>query len=222
MGKISLDGYRKQWPRVGGVLAMALGGTLTLNGKRLSKAQLLSALNLGALFVHQYEEYVDPGWFPGQFNHGVLKSDQPRNYPLNQATALCVNTVFAYPFYIAPVLFPKKKWVGLAPAFFGMGQAVGHGIVFPRIAGDKYSPGFLASFFLHIPIGVAYIGALKATDGITRSDVVKGVVYTVAFAVVAIGGPNVLGSNKNSPYAFTRAQMGPHDVEATEEPPVAG
>ena len=63
--------------------------------------------------------------------------------------------------------------------------------------------------------------ALKATDGITRSDVVKGAVYTVGFAAVAIGGPNVLGSNKNSPYAFTRAQMGPHDVEATEEPPVA-
>ena len=28
--------------------------------------------------------------------HGVLKSDQPRNYPLNKTTALCVNTVFAY------------------------------------------------------------------------------------------------------------------------------
>jgi hypothetical protein len=65
---------------------MALGGMLTLNAKRLSKTQLLSALDLGALFVHQYEEYVDPGWFPGPFNHGVLKSDQPRNYPLNQST----------------------------------------------------------------------------------------------------------------------------------------
>ena len=25
MAKIPLDGYRKQWPRIGGVLAMALG-----------------------------------------------------------------------------------------------------------------------------------------------------------------------------------------------------
>jgi hypothetical protein len=67
---------------------------------------------------------------------------------------------------------------------------------------------------LHIPIGITYISALKATDGITRSDVAKGVAYTVVFAVVAIGGPNILGSNKNSPYAFTKAQMGPHDVES--------
>jgi hypothetical protein len=53
MGKISLDGYRRQWPRVGGVLAMALGGATTLAAGRMSKPQLLSALNFGALLVHQ-------------------------------------------------------------------------------------------------------------------------------------------------------------------------
>jgi hypothetical protein len=42
---------------------------------------------------------------------------------------------------------------------------------------------------------------------------VKGVAYTVVFAIVAIGGPNILGYNKNSPYAFSRKQMGHHDVE---------
>jgi hypothetical protein len=36
----------------------------------------------------------------GQFNGGVFKSDQPRNYPLSKSTALCVNTAFAYPYYI--------------------------------------------------------------------------------------------------------------------------
>jgi hypothetical protein len=45
----------------------------------MSKPRLLSAANFGALLVQQYEEYEDSGWFPGQFNHGVLKSDQPRN-----------------------------------------------------------------------------------------------------------------------------------------------
>ena len=33
----------------------------------------------------------------GQFNGGLFKSDQPRNYPLSKSTALCVNTAFAYP-----------------------------------------------------------------------------------------------------------------------------
>ena len=143
----------------------------------------------------------------------MLKSDQPRNYPLNQTTALCVNTVFAYPFYVAPVLFPRQKWLGLAPAFFGIMQSVGHGVIFPRIAGDMYSPGFLASFFLHVPIGVSYIRALNADQGLTRGDIAKGAAYTVAFAVVAVAGPNIVGRDKDSPHAFTAAQMGHHDVQ---------
>ena len=114
MSRFSLDGYRRQWPRIGGVLAMALGGATALAAGRMSKPQTLSAVNLGALLVHQYEEYQDPGWFPGQFNRGLFKSDSPRNYPLNTNTGMCINTVIGYPFYIAPVVFPKARWLGLA------------------------------------------------------------------------------------------------------------
>jgi hypothetical protein len=63
----------------------------------------------------------------GQFNGGVFKSDQPRNYPLSKSTALCVNTAFAYPYYILPILFPHKKSLGLSPATFGIMQSVMHG-----------------------------------------------------------------------------------------------
>src|SRR4051794_25274896 len=110
MGRLSLDGYRRQWPRIGGVLAMAVGGATALASKKAPRVQTLSAANFGALLVHQYEEYQDPGYFPGQFNAGLFKSDSPRNYPLNTQSALCVNTVFAYPFYLAPILFPRVKW----------------------------------------------------------------------------------------------------------------
>ena len=89
-----------------------------------------------------------------------------------------------------------------------------HGVIVPRIAGDKYSPGFLASFFLHIPLGVTYIRALKAAEGLTRGDFAKSAAYTVAFVVIGVAGPNVVGKNKNTPYLWTREQMGPHDVES--------
>ena len=42
-----------------------------------------------------------------------------------------------------------------------------HGVIFPRIAGDKYSPGFLASALLHVPIGVAYLKAVQADRPLT-------------------------------------------------------
>ena len=163
--------------------------------------------------VRQYEEHEDPGWFPGQVNHGGLNSDQPRTYPPNKTTALCVNAVFARPYHSAPVLFPRKKRAGPRPALFGMGQAAAHGVIFPRLAGDTHRPGFLASFFLHIPIGVTRIRARKAADGLSGGDIAKAAACTVAFALAAVAGPNLAGPDRNSPDAFTREQTGPHDAE---------
>ena len=200
-----LDTYRKQWPRVGGVLAMAVGGAVALAAGRSSKTRTLAAANLGALLVHQYEEYEDPGYFPGQFNRGLLKSDEPDRYPLNTQSTLCVNTVFAYPFYVLPVIFPKQKWLGVAPAVFGITQAVGHGVIIPRSAGDRYSPGFLASIFLHVPIGVRY---LQSIGPISRSDWAKGLAYMVGFALVGVVGPNVVYRDHDSPYRFRPDQVG--------------
>ena len=104
-----LDRYRANWPRVGGLLAMAGAGGVALTHRRMSKPQTLSALNLLALFVHQYEEYEARRYFPGQFNGAVFHSDQPDRYPLNTNTALIVNVPLAYTFYVLPIVFPRKR-----------------------------------------------------------------------------------------------------------------
>ena len=69
--------------------------------------------NFGALLVHQYEEYEDPGYFPAQFNRGLFKSDLPDHYPLNTHTAI------AYPFYILRCCSrPKSGWASpRSPAY---------------------------------------------------------------------------------------------------------
>lgn len=38
-------------------------------------------------------------------------------------------------------------------------------------------------------------------------------VYTMAFAAVGVAGPNLVMHDKNSPYAFTAAKMGHHDIQ---------
>jgi len=216
MSVFSLSAYRAQWPRIGGVLALGVGGAATLAAGKLTKPQLLSALNVGALLVHQYEEYQDPGYFPGQFNRGIFKSDSPRTYPLNANTALWINTATCYPVYIVPVLFPKRRWLGLAPALFGIAQAGIHGILFPRrarIGGSAYtySPGALSALLLHVPLGLAYIAALREDGPIGRADWAKGVAYMLAVAALGFGAPNALLNDECSPYAFTEAQMGPYN-----------
>jgi hypothetical protein len=133
--------YRDNWFNIGAVLAMAIAGALTLSHRGLSRSRLFSALNLAALMVHQFEEYSFPGYFPGLLNAGVFKSDKPDRYPLNTNSALIVNAVVGYPFYLLPVLFPKRRSLGLAPVLFGFGQAAFHGIVPPSARRPATAPG---------------------------------------------------------------------------------
>lgn len=215
-----LDFYRKQWPRVGAVLAMVLAGVSVLVGRgKLTNLRALSVMNAIALAVHQYEEYVDPGYFPGHANRGVMKSDQPLNYPLNRQSSLCINTALAYPFYIAPIVFPAIKWLGLPPILFGIAQAVDHGVILPGLARVKYSPGFLAAMLLHVPIGITYIGALHAQGPIGRSTWIKSIVVMVIF-LVGLLATFLRGLDKNSPYVFDAKQMGPYAIK-TEIPHIA-
>jgi hypothetical protein len=211
---VLLDRYRAQWPRIGAIIAKLVGGVTAVAGKRLTRPQILAAANLMALMAHQYEEYVDPGYFPGQFNRGLFKSDSPRNYPLNPQTTMVINTGLAYPFYLAPVLFPKKRCLGLAPVLVGWSQIVLHGIVIPRKAGAKYGPGILTALLLHLPIGISYLKAIGQEGPIGRKDWVTGLIGAVGSAVFGVAVPNMVMRDRNSPYAFTAKQMGPYDVEA--------
>jgi hypothetical protein len=212
-----LTHYRAQWPRIGAIIAMLVGCVTAMAARRLTKPQIFSAANLIALMAHQYEEYVDPGYFPGQFNRGLFKSDSPRNYPLNPQTAMVINTCLAYPFYLAPVLLPKKRWLGLAPVLVGWSQIVLHGIVIPRKAGAKYGPGFITALLLHLPIGIGYLKAVGQEGSLSREDWAKGLLGAVGSAVFGVVVPNMVMRDRNSPYAFTAKQMGPYDVEANND-----
>ena len=133
--------YRDNWFKVGAVLALAIAGVLALSGRRLSRPRLFSALNLAALMIHQFEEYAFLGYFPGMLNAGVFKSDKPDRYPLNTNSSLIINAVLCYPLYLLPVIFPKRRSLGLAPVFFGFCQTVFHGIIPPCARMPATVPG---------------------------------------------------------------------------------
>ena len=209
-----MDFYRKHWHDVGVglalVISIAMTIFMTLSRKKRSRAQVWSAWNLVALLLHQCEEYRFPGYFPGQFNAGVFKSQTPDHYPLNTQSAMIINTALAYPAYVLPLLFPRKVWLGLAPVFIGFGQVLVHGIVFPLRAKARYGPGFVTALCLHLPIGIAYIRQIMREQSVKRSDWVKGVISTIGFAVGGVAAPMFLLRDKESPYHFTEQQMGPY------------
>ena len=202
--------YRDNWFNVGAVLAMAIAGALAISHRRLSSSRLFSVLNLAALMVHQFEEYGFPGYFPGLLNGGIFKSDKPERYPLNTNSSLIVNVVAGYPFYLLAVLFPKRRALALAPVLFGFAQAVFHGIVPPLRAKARYGPGFLSAFFLHVPIGINYLRAIGSERSPGRGELARAAAYALAFAALGIGVPLRLLRDEESPYRFTKRQVGPY------------
>jgi hypothetical protein len=87
---------------------------------------------------------------------------------------------------------------------------VGHGIVFPRLAKARYSPGFLASIFLHVPIGANYLREAASERPLERGELAKAAPYMVAFAVLGIAVPLRLMKDEESPHRFTQQQVGPY------------
>ena len=218
MSTTLLDRYRKEWPRVAAVQAMALGGLSLLIGRRSqSNLRALSVMNAMTMCAHQYEEYVDPGWLPGMVNVGMFHSDQPLNYPFNANSAMCANVSFRA-LYVPAMLFPKVTWLGLPPVLLGIGQAFAHSVLGPKLLHMKhvpgYTPGALTATLLHLPIGIAYLSALRAQGPIGRSNWIKTALVMLFFLVVGVAFPNVAGRKKNNPYPFTDHQMGPYADQA--------
>jgi hypothetical protein len=149
-----------------------------------------------------------------------MRSKQPRNYPLNRQSSMCINTALAYPFYLAPIVFPRVKWLGLPPAVFGLFQAVDHGLILPALARTRYSPGFLAAALLHVPIGITYIAALRSDGPIDRSTWNKSNAVTALF-FAGLLATFVRGMDKDSPYPFSAEQMGPYRGATQPQAPTA-
>jgi hypothetical protein len=207
-----VDFYRREWPRIAAVQAMALGGVSLLAGRRnQTNLRALAVMNAMTMCAHQYEEYVDPGYLPGQVNVGIFKSDQPRNYPFNANSAMCANISFRA-LYVPAMLFPKVKWLALPPVLLGIIQAVAHGVVMPRIVRARYSPGALTACLLHLPIGITYLRAVRAQGPVGAGDWRKSLAVLAGFAVFGVAAPNMRGRDRNSPYPFTAHQMGPYET----------
>lgn len=205
-----MDRYRKNWPRVGAVAAMAIGGgsVLAFTRKKPGNVRALAVLNSIAMSAHQYEEYVDPGYFPGMANRTMFKSEQPRNWPLNEQGLMCANWGFSA-LYLLGALFPKAKWLVLPGATLGIFQAFAHGVLMPRAAHAKYSPGLLTSALLHVPIGIATIRGIRAEQGpITRGDWGRSAAALSVFFAAGVFLPNLAYAKRDSPYPISDVHLG--------------
>jgi hypothetical protein len=206
---------RRHWYNIGGVMALFSIVILIYLWNDLGILQRLLFMNFIALLIHQYEEYGFPGGEPAIMNMVIQPSDTPDRYPLNQNSAMIINILAAYLFYLLPVFFPDRIWLGIAPTLFGFGQFVIHGIVTPKKLGKFYNPGLGAVVFLHFPIGTLILFHIISSRVAIPADWIAGVIYMFVFIFITLVKMTYTWlADKNSPYIFSKEEMRRFDVQA--------
>ncbi|WP_019424439.1 HXXEE domain-containing protein [Paenibacillus sp. OSY-SE] len=201
---------RKYWMDLGVIVAVAVCIHLVMNWSFIPDIQGILWLSFIAILFHQFEEYRCPGYFGGLFNVVIFKSEHPERYPLNTQSAMVINLIIAYLFYLLPVLFPDVIWLGLAPILMGFFQFIWHGVFANIKAKTIYNPGLFAVLFLHIPIGAWYIYHIGAQDIATATDWTLGTIYFAVAVYILIIKGNMWMKNKESQHCFSKKQLGPY------------
>lgn len=209
---------RRHWYEIGGIVAIGAVVYLAISWNQMETLARLQLISFIAILIHQFEEYGFPGGEPAIMNIALQNSDLPDRYPLNQNSAMITNVLVAYTVYLLPVFLPNVIWLGLAPILLGMAQFIVHGIWTNLKLRSIYNPGLGAVIFLHIPLGIYYIGYV-VSNGLARStDWILAVVY---LAVIAGGIVNGLTykilAKRDSKYLFDPIEMQRFNVPARLE-----
>ncbi|MFJ2043085.1 HXXEE domain-containing protein [Paenibacillus marchantiae] len=199
---------RKHWQDLGSIIACLVCIYLILDWGTLPRINSILWLSFIAILLHQFEEYRWPGYFAGLFNKVLFQSKTPERYPLNQQSAMIINLIIAYVFYLPPVFFPSVVWLGLAPILMGFFQIIWHGIFANIKAKSIYNPGLFSAIFLHLPIGIWYIKSAYEQNMLTPTDWLWSMIYFVVAVYVLIVKGNMWLRNKNSVHPFSQKQLG--------------
>ncbi len=197
-----MDLLRRHWFDIGIVLALVTGLYLVI-AKPASALEFVLWLNLIALFLHQFEEYHYPGYFPGMVNNVMFASKMPDRYPLNMNTAFLVNVVEGWILYaLAAIVGERALWLGIAAVLVSFGNVVAHTILFNVKGKTIYNPGMLTSVVLFLPIVVYFFVLVLSNQLATLPDWIVGVTLGVLLNYLGVLKLIELLGDKNTLYVF--------------------
>jgi len=199
---------RQHWFDIGLVLALLAG--LFLVFVHPTPLSFLLWISLISLFLHQFEEYRYPGYFPGMMNTVMFSSRQPDRFPLNPNTALIVNVTVGWLFYFLAAVFGEKLlWLGIATILVSSGNFIAHTFLFNIKGKSRYNPGMLTADFLFLPIAVYFFVLVIHGSLATPMDWGVGIGLGVALNYLGILKMIDLLKNENTPYIFSKRFMLP-------------
>lgn len=193
--------FRQHWFDIGLGLAAVVG--VYVLAIRPEGITLLLWLNLIFLFLHQFEEYRYPGYFPGMVNVVMFNSQQPDRYPLNTNTALIVNVGIGWILYVLAALLGERAiWLGIAAMLVSVGNVIAHTLVFNVKGKTFYNPGMLTAILLFLPLSLLFFYTLITTQVASPFDWLLGLVLGILLNYIGILKLIDWLKDKHTPYVF--------------------
>ncbi|GAB1470536.1 HXXEE domain-containing protein [Chloroflexota bacterium] len=176
---------RLHWFDVGFALAIITGVFTSLI--KFNPLSLLLWISLISLFLHQFEEYRYPGYFPGMMNTVMFSSKQPDRYPLNTNTALIINIFVGWlSYFLAAVFGEKALWLGIATILVSVGNFIAHTFLFNIKGKTRYNPGMLTAILLFAPIAGYFFYLLIQGNLATPTDWIVGIILGLALNFIGV------------------------------------
>lgn len=202
----------KHWYDLGGVLALLVGGYVLLHEDTMPRYTMLMWVSFMSLCLHQLEEYKVVGTFPGMVNRVMYQSTIPDRYPLNAKTAVIVNVVMGWGFYILAALFAEKAvWLGIATVLVSVGNTVGHTFLFNVKGKTLYNAGLASCWLLFVPISWLVFKTIASENLATTMDYVVGIGLGVVLNYVGILKMIDWMADAGTPYVFPQRNLLPGD-----------
>jgi len=144
----------KNWAKIGGIVAPFLLLLLFFNSKvDIGSYWWFFWLNIPLYMIH-HDEYVYPGGFK-EFVNELQTKDKNSDFPLNDKNTFYINIMFIW------ILYPVLTVIGslfsfvILPAIAIMVTVINSTLhVIVAIKMRKPNPGFFASLFINLPIGL--------------------------------------------------------------------
>lgn len=144
----------KYWAKTGGLIALTILIYINFSGEfRFLSLEYICWLNLAALMLHQFEEYVYPGGFMDFFNSNIYNPNGIIKFRINDKGAFLVNVITGWGAYLVGAVigakYPVYLMILLAINFVNGAAHTG-----ALIKLRKYNPGFITGLFLFVPLSI--------------------------------------------------------------------
>jgi hypothetical protein len=193
----------KNWYKLAVYIASLFAVALAVGEWNFTQMILLGAMIF--IQLHFFEEFGFPGGFPwvGMKVEMRMVENDPKKWPLNNASAFWGNQWFAGAVYLSAFLLPQLRFLTLAVIMFAFLELLGHLFIFNIALKDWYNPGLFTALFGLAPLSIMYLTKVDIAATYSWLDAGIAFAWIVFNYWLAFRSPIYKALGRKAEYAFS-------------------